>query len=238
MQQKVRRTLRQTTKQRIREEYYNTMPTAEVDKQIDQLLSNPDGYRSDSEEEDVIPPIPEYVFEERARIVNAFYGPEAETLEGEEALARRIQVTKDMVALCRLSEPSRRGKWPSSTMKDDSNDEPKQEVDSNPGLDEMSCPTNICIVCQRKFPRIDSVRRHLINQHLNRLAEGTSLHCTQQKCNNEKAFTKVRCFLWHAAMVHRYNLKIGTKVLDHLFLVSPIEELLVQQQMWLMPLEV
>ena len=90
MQQKVRRTLRQTTKQRIRKEYYNTMPTAEVDKQIDQLLSNPDGYLSDSEEEDVIPPIPEYVFEERARIVNAFYGPEAETLEGEEALARRI----------------------------------------------------------------------------------------------------------------------------------------------------
>jgi len=238
MQQKVRRTLRQTTKQRIREEYYNTMPTAEVDKQIDQLLSNPDGYRSDSEEEDVIPPIPEYVFEERARIVNAFYGPEAETLEGEEALARRIQVTKDMVALYRLSEPSRRGKRPSSTMKDDSDDEPKQEADSNPGLDEMSCPTNICIVCQRKFPRIDSVRRHLINQHLNRLAEGTSLHCTQKTCNNEKAFTKARCFLWHAATVHRYDLNIGTKVLDRLFPVSPTEESLVQQQMWLMPLEV
>jgi len=167
MQQKVRRTLRQTTKQRIREEYYNSMPTAEVNKQIDQLLSNPDEYQSDSEEEDVIPLIPEYVFQERACIVDAFYGPDAETLEGEAALARRIQVTKDMVALCRLSEPSRRGKRPSSTMKDDSDDEPKQEADLNPSLDEMSCPTNICIVCQRKFPRIDSVRRHLISQHLN-----------------------------------------------------------------------
>ena len=123
-------------------------------------------------------------------------------------------------------------------MKDDSDDRLQQEADSDPGFDEMRCPTDICIVCQRKFPRIDSMRRHLINQHLNHLAEGTSLHYTQKTCNNEKAFTKVRCFLWHAATVHYYDLNIGTKVLDHLFLVSPTEESLVQQQMWLMLLEV
>jgi hypothetical protein len=200
------------------------MPTIEVDKQIDQLLGNSDGQLDSEDDEAWNPPIPEYVFPERARIVDAFYGPAAETLEGEAALARRIQVTKDMVALCRLWEPSRRGKRPSSTTKDDSDDEPKQEADSDPGLDEMTCPTSICIVCQRKFSRIDSLRRHLISQHLNRLAEGTSLRCTRKTCNNEKVFFKVKCFLWHAATVHSYDLNIGIDVLDRLSPVSPTEE--------------
>jgi hypothetical protein len=52
----------------------------------------------------------QYEFPERARIVEAFYGPEPETLENDLALARRIQVTKDLTALCGFSEPSRRGK--------------------------------------------------------------------------------------------------------------------------------
>jgi hypothetical protein len=217
--EKARRTLRQETKRSTREKYYHTMPTIEVDKQIDQLLGNSNGQWSDGEDEDWNPPIPGYVFPERARIVDAFYGPEAETLGGEAALARRIQVTKDMVALCRLWEPSRRGKQPSSTTKDESGDEPKQEADSNPSIDEMTCPTNICIVCQRKFPRIDSLRRHLISQHLNHLAEGKSLRCTRKTCNNEKAFVEVRRFLRHAATVHGYDLNIGIQVLDRLDLV-------------------
>ena len=219
--ERVRRRLRQEAKRSSREKYYQTMPTIEVDKQIDQLLGN--GQLDSEDDEDWNPPIPEYVFPERARIVDAFYGPEAETLEGEAAVARRIQVTKDMVALCRLWEPGRRGKWRSST-KDDSDDEPKQEADSDPGLDEMTCPTDICIVCQRKFPRIDSLRRHLISQHFNYLAKGTGLRCTRKTCNNEKAFVNARTFLWHAAVVHSYDLNIGTDVLDHLSPVSPTEE--------------
>jgi len=63
----------------MREEYYDTIPTIEVDKQIDQLVDNLDADMSDSEhmDEDQNPPIPEYVFPERARIVEVFYGPEA-----------------------------------------------------------------------------------------------------------------------------------------------------------------
>ena len=213
--EKVRRTFRQEAKQKMREEYYRTMPTIEVNKQIDQLLGNPDGHWSDSEEddEDWNPQIPEYVFQERARIVDAFYGPDAERLEGDAALERRIQVTKDMVALCKLWEPSRRGKRPSSTMKDDSDDKLQQEADSDLGFDEMRCPTDICIVCQRKFPRIDSLRRHLISQHLKHLAKGTTLYCTQKTCNNEKAFVNVTRFLSHAATVHSYDLDIGIQSL-------------------------
>jgi len=36
----------------MREEYYDTMLTIEVDKRIDQLLENPDGDLPDSEEEE------------------------------------------------------------------------------------------------------------------------------------------------------------------------------------------
>lgn len=85
------------------------MPAIEVDKQINQLVDNLGADLSDGErmDEDQNPPIPEYVFPERARIVEAFYGPEAETLGGDLALARRIQVMKDMAALCGLWESNR-----------------------------------------------------------------------------------------------------------------------------------
>ncbi|OQE40145.1 hypothetical protein PENCOP_c006G07532 [Penicillium coprophilum] len=54
-------------------------------------------------------PIPDYVFPERAWLVENFYGPNAEDFHKDKLLTRRIQVTKDMVALLLLCEPSRRG---------------------------------------------------------------------------------------------------------------------------------
>lgn len=88
------------------------MPKIGVDKQVDQLLDRQDQDLSDAEDADEgwNPAIPQYGFPERARIVEAFYGPEPETLENDLALARRIQVTKDLTALCWFLEPSRRGK--------------------------------------------------------------------------------------------------------------------------------
>jgi hypothetical protein len=56
------------------------------------------------------PPIPEYPFVERARIADIFFGPDAESIDGKRTLARRIQVTSDLAALCKLCQPSRRGK--------------------------------------------------------------------------------------------------------------------------------
>ena len=221
MLEKVRRIFRQEAKEEMREEYYDTMPTIEVDKQIDQLLGNRDADPLDTEDEneDWNPPIPEYMFQERARIVEAFYGPEAETLEGDLALARRIQVTKDMVALCGLWEPNRRGKSFNWNKDDDSDNELKQEEDPLLDPDADKCPTDICIIClgscrrsgrrPRKFRRIDSLRRHLIDLHFNRLAEGTGVRCTLDTCKNEEAFVDVTMFLHHAATAHDYDLKIG-----------------------------
>jgi hypothetical protein len=44
------------------------------------------------------------------RITDAFFGPDAETLTGEEALSRRIQVINDLVVIFQLEEPSLRAK--------------------------------------------------------------------------------------------------------------------------------
>jgi len=64
-----------------------------VDKQINQLLDNPDAGLSDTkdEDEDWDPLILEYVFRERVRIMEAFYGPEAETLEDDLALCKKTR---------------------------------------------------------------------------------------------------------------------------------------------------
>jgi hypothetical protein len=62
---------RREKKIEFREDYFDTMPGMEIDKQIDQLLGKSPGIYS----EDVIewnPPIPEYPFLEQARIVDAF----------------------------------------------------------------------------------------------------------------------------------------------------------------------
>ena len=54
------------------------MPINKIDKQIDEFINNPKIDLSDSEDmdENWNLPISKYVFPERARIVEAFYGPE------------------------------------------------------------------------------------------------------------------------------------------------------------------
>ena len=51
-----------------------------------------------------------YSSAEHERITDAFFGPDAETLTGEEALSRRIQVIDDLVVIFQLEEPSLRAK--------------------------------------------------------------------------------------------------------------------------------
>jgi seryl-tRNA synthetase len=57
---KKRKALRDEAKKKSREEYYDTMPKIEVDKQIDQLLNKQNKDLSDAEDdhEDWNPPIP------------------------------------------------------------------------------------------------------------------------------------------------------------------------------------
>jgi hypothetical protein len=67
-------------KQTIRKDYFHNAPVLEIDRQIEQLLGKGDGAVLDDMEDDEEGslPIPEYIFPERARLVEAFYGPEAD----------------------------------------------------------------------------------------------------------------------------------------------------------------
>ena len=131
-------------------------------------------------------PISHYEFPERARIMEASYGPDAETLDDDLALTRRIQVTKDLTARCGLSEPTRRGKT----------------------------FNYVCIICfrsgrrPRKFRRIDSLRRHLTGVHFKHTTNGTAIHYTLHSSKTVGAFTDVATFLRPAATVRDYDPKI------------------------------
>jgi len=86
------------------------MPVVGIDKQVDQLL----GESPDIHSADVIkewdPPIPEYPFVERSHIADAFFGPDAESTDGEKTLTRRIQIVSDLAALCEMRKQCRRRK--------------------------------------------------------------------------------------------------------------------------------
>jgi hypothetical protein len=82
---RVRAVYRREKKVEFREDYFDTMPGVEIDKQIDQLLEKSPDIDSADVTEEWNPPTPEYPFVERARIADAFFGPDAESLEGDHA---------------------------------------------------------------------------------------------------------------------------------------------------------
>lgn len=217
----LRKTLANNTRQTARKEYFHTAPVLEVDRQIKQLLGQSDVDQSDagsSEDEDWELPTPDYVFPERVRLVENFYGPEAENFDEERLLARRIQVTKDMVALSQLCEPNRRGNRINWDVEDDEIEKSEEPLPAEE--ESLECPTDICIICcgqsrlsssnppPHKFPakRQDSVRRHLIDSHLAHAHDGIS--CTWPACHGIAKFTKVTEFLAHAVTVHAYDINI------------------------------
>jgi hypothetical protein len=218
----LRKTLVNNTRQTARKDYFHTAPVLEVDRQIKQLLgqSNVDHSDADSsEDEDCELPILEYVFPERGRLVENFYGPEAENFDEDKLLARRIQVTKDMVALSQLCEPSRRGNQINWDIDDYNEPEKLEEV--LPVKEEfLKCPMDICIICcgqsqlsasnppPHRFPpkRKDSLRRHLIDSHLAHAHDGIS--CTWPACHGIPKFSKATEYLAHAVTVHAYDIHI------------------------------
>ena len=100
---KLRKTLTIETREIATKDYFNNAPMLEVDRQIKQILlgeSDTEERDADSSaEEDWELPILDYVFPERARLIENSYGPEGEDFDEDRLFTRRIQVTKDMVAL-------------------------------------------------------------------------------------------------------------------------------------------
>ena len=184
---RVRTIHRRERKVEFREDYFDTMPGAEIDKQIDQLLGKSPDIDSADITEEWNPPIPEYPFVERARIADAFFGPDAESIDGKNALTRRIQVVGDLAALCKLRQPSRRGKPFNWNKEKTANDAILQREDEDVKTRKTSPPASPvsprpsadqCPFCffeeglsledrMRPYARIDSLRRHVLRVHLN-----------------------------------------------------------------------
>ncbi|KUL84888.1 hypothetical protein ZTR_08246 [Talaromyces verruculosus] len=227
----LRKTLAKDTKETARKDHFYNAPILEVDRQIKRLLGQADPEDSDDfDEKDWEPPIPTYIFPERERLVENFYGPDAENYEDDNLLARRIQSTKDMVALSMLCEPNRRGVRVNWNFDDDEFAEPEKPCI----LEETTpdCPMDVCIICYglsrrstsnpppHKFPsgRLDSLRRHLIDCHLAKAYDGIS--CTWKMCHDVPRFIKTTDFLVHAIEVHAYDIKIQQRHLPPSQLVS------------------
>ena len=150
---RLRKRLATDMREAARKDHFQNAPVLEVDKQIKQLLGGSDEVVPDDEnfgDESWELPTPNYVFAERARLVENFYGPDAENFDEDKLLARRIQVTKDMVALLQLCEPSRRGNRVNWNIGDE--DDLLEQPEESPSLpspkeDTMKCATDICIIC-------------------------------------------------------------------------------------------
>jgi hypothetical protein len=216
---RLRDQFRREERSKIKQSYFATMPVDEVDKQIDQMLcQNSDTTSAEPDEDEWEPPKPIFSSAEHERIADAFFGPDAETLTGEEALSRRIQVINDLVAFSQLEEPSRRAKmcrW--AEFEDAADTEAKLEENClSPQPDPFEFPSDQCIFCAskkglrefrpRKKQRPDSLRRHLENVHLNRFPKGP-VPCPREICNGQK-FENESAWLNHAATVHKYDLHV------------------------------
>ena len=232
----LRKTLAKDTKETARKEHFRNAPIVEVDRQIKRLLGQVDPEDSDvdrSEKKDWELPTPTYIFPERERLAENYYGPDAENYEEDKLLARRIQVTKDMVALSTLCEPSRRGNRVNWNFDDHEPAEPEKPY----VLEEetLDCPTDVCIICYglsrcsasnpppHRFPpkRQDSLRRHVIDRHLAKAYDGIS--CTWKICHEAK-FTHTTDFLAHALYVHAYDINIQRQHLPSWQLISDCED--------------
>lgn len=173
---KLRKRLATDTREAARKDHFQNARVLEVNKQIKQFLGESDKVSDNENSGDKSweLPTPNHVFAERARLVENFYGPDTENFGEDKLLARRIQVTKDMVALLRLCEPSRRGNRVNWNINDQDDLLGQPEDSPAPEEDIMECPTNICIICcglsrqsssnlpPDEFPskRQDSLRRH------------------------------------------------------------------------------
>lgn len=220
---RVKQALRREANAKVRNEYFEEAPVLELKKQIQQLKqgssATKDSEQIDTGAEEWEPPVPEYVFQERARIADAFWGPNAGTLAGEAALDQRIQAVKDLAALCHLREQRVLGKRinryasdSGPTMESLSSIETVKQPD--PPKIPLHCPRTQCIVCfnemgpclTHEFSSIDGVRRHVQDQHLAKMAP--LWRCEHPACREMDPLRSLKAFLYHAAKVHNYDIRM------------------------------
>jgi Protein of unknown function (DUF3435) len=176
----------------IRREFFDTIDTIEIDRQL-RGLSVRDGFTM--EHEDGV----NFTFQERARLAqNIFTMPDSENPE--QLLHRRIQVIKDWTALCKLRarKPIRESK--------------SRDMSDGILTDPLRCSPTQCLFCLGDetldsriflFSRVDNLRRHVENSHLRYIGVNQLFSCPHPVCPEE---LDVNRFKNHAALVHGVHL--------------------------------
>ncbi|EED16118.1 hypothetical protein TSTA_012270 [Talaromyces stipitatus ATCC 10500] len=184
----LRKALASGTRETARKDYFHSARVLEVDRQIEQLLNqaNVEDFDSNnSDDEDWELPVPEYVFPERAQLYENFYGPDAGNFEPEKLLARRIQVTKDLVAL---------------------NDE-EETGNSEASSVAVYLAAQHLIPLPINFPRSGKILSVAISSIVIWLIHTRGL-AVRGTCHDLPKFREVTEFLAHAVTVHAYDVKI------------------------------
>ena len=204
----------------VRDRHHQEAPVNDIQRQLNGssfLISDRDS---------AAPDIATHTFAERSRIAKTFFSGPISLVD--EDCSRRVEVIKDLTALCALREVRlrriyhQRGlsfKWGDDNNDDDemkdtplSNDPESEssQVESFP----LECKPLQCIFCLGEkglgnrhkmslFSRKDSLKRH-VEAHLKGFTENDKIYCRHPICEEAKVVLEgISRFKNHAARVHK-----------------------------------
>jgi Protein of unknown function (DUF3435) len=199
---------------RIQEEYDATAPVNDIQKQLNGELSDDDDDDAASEFVSV-----HLTFVERRRLADASLS-DPSTFAAQKGFARHVDLSMDMIALCKRRERRRprakrsRGR-PSVEMTDDQitlpNPEPEERYDVP-----LKCTRYQCLFClasvdlhpeerELSYKSKFSLQRHTDRCHLNKFGRDESIPCPDRACKRVALGGKMH-FKSHAALVHNFHL--------------------------------
>lgn len=200
-------------KVRLRNEYFRTIHTQTLDRQLAGAVNNLQ-YKQPQENSTSI----RSVFPERTRVADAFFFSK-DPFNEEDLLTRRFNIISDLAALCSLRElPVRRKSH--SPVRREITKESDVEMFIDPTLFPLKISSKQCLFCLgdielsyedrvRHFSRADSLRRHVDEVHLCHFKAND--RCPHPAC--DAVFEGVMQFKNHAATVH--GIKLSLSLLDN-----------------------
>jgi hypothetical protein len=221
---RLRQSLRKAQTTKSRDHHFATRHTREVQRQVDLLRMKRSAKQHDGDSSDCDscsesgadvdpwnPPPPQHVFQERTLVADAFFDANSAKLSPRQALVVRVRVLKNLIRLCSLREPSRRGREPSCETK-------SGPTGHGETWDERAipwlCPELCCYFClceqnlpltarRKRFARLDSLQSHAERIH----SASASRTCPNPDC--KKQSSTYSAFANHSLREHKFNL--GTR---------------------------
>ncbi|OJD22352.1 hypothetical protein ACJ73_06295 [Blastomyces percursus] len=196
-----KQTLHREAFEDMRQEFFATIDTVEIEKQLLGLSISEELKMNDDDKV-------QFVFEERARLArNLFRSSDCRTEDQHELYVRRVQTSQDWVSLCSLREGPCKRRVSSADSGVDNTFDGIIDADTFP----ISCPGTQCLFCLGdsqlphsariySFSRPDHLRRHVQNCHLRYLDPDALLWCPHPSCPD--ALDGVEDFQGHALIVH------------------------------------